>query len=228
MQYDISFSIDFRRNPYKGRYLALEGLDGAGKTVQIERVAAYFREKGYDFITVTEPRRTGLIGRVINEFLQKRVKIHPVSLQYLFCADRIVQQEEIILPALKRGQTVISHRCFWSSVPYGIIDRTKDGYSLEVGNMLVVAQSILSMYYQVVVPDVTFFLDLPAETAFSRLKGMGIAREYYETKKRLINVKKGYDWMLSKFSKEFTILNGNKSVDEVMKSILNNLPKELQ
>ena len=225
MRYDVSFSIDFRRNPYKGFYIAFEGIDGSGKTVQAERLVEYFREQGKSVLMVSEPRRTGLIGRVINEFLQKRVKLPPISLQYLFSADRISHQEEIIIPALKRGEVVISHRCFWSAIPYGIMDRSEKKYNYEAGDALLVAQSVLSMYHQIMIPDTTFYLNVSSETALNRLLKMGIPQEYYETKEKLTNVKKGYEWMIKKFQKEFVVVDGERSSGEVTKEIIDKLPK---
>lgn len=225
MKYDVSFSADLRRNPYKGLYIALEGIDGAGKTVQLERIKHIFSEQKKDFTIVTEPRRTGVIGKVINEFLQKRVKLPPASIQYLICADRIAYQAEVILPALKRGEAVISHRCFWSAVPYGIMDRSNGGYKVDVGNMLIVAQSILSMYYQIVIPDITFYLNISAETALVRLNKMGVAKEYYETHEKLISVKKGYEWMIERFPNEFTVIDGERGVDEVTEDMLKVISK---
>lgn len=220
MKYNVAFSVDFRRNPFHGQYIAFEGIDGAGKTVQAERLAMMLREQKKDVHMVSEPRRNGIIGRVINEFLQKRVTLPPVSLQYLFSADRISHQEEIILPALKKGQTVISHRCFWSAVPYGIMDRSDGGYNVDLGNTILVAQSILSMYFQVVVPDITFYLDISSETALERLREMGTVMEYYETKEKLEKVRNGYKWMIEKFPKEFTVIDGEREIDEITDDIL--------
>lgn len=220
MNYNISFNTDFRRNPYKGRYIALEGIDGSGKTVQAEHTASYFREKEEEVLAISEPRRVGMIGRLINEILQKRANLPAVAIQYLFSADRISHQDEVILPALKRGMHIISHRCFWSSIPYGIIDRSNDKYNYEAGETLLAAYSILSIYYQIVAPDITFYLNVSAETAMSRLKKTGIKSEYYETLEKLKKVKKGYDWMVKKFPKEFVVIDGEKSPEEVTRDIV--------
>ena len=46
MRYHIEFDISLRKNPYKGVYIAIEGIDGSGKTTQAEKLARYFKEKG--------------------------------------------------------------------------------------------------------------------------------------------------------------------------------------
>jgi dTMP kinase len=221
--YQINFNLDFKRNKNKGLYIALEGIDGAGKTVQSKKLLDYFAEKGKNVLTVTEPRRTGLIGRVINEFLQKRIKIPAASFQYLITADRIAEQNEVIVPALEKGQIILSHRCFWSAIPYGILDITKGKSDFNVGNTLLVAQGILSMYFQIVIPDITFYLDVPAKVALERLASMGTKFEYYERLDRLTNVKKGYDWMINKFKDEFTVIKGDKDPEIIMQELMSKI-----
>ncbi|HVZ58465.1 MAG TPA: dTMP kinase [Patescibacteria group bacterium] len=223
--YDVSYSIDFKRNMYKGLYVAFEGIDGAGKTVQLEKVSDYLREQKMPFTVISEPRRTGPVGRLINEVLQKRAHLPPTAIQYLFSADRITHQHDIILPALARGEAVLSHRCFWSSVPYGLMDWMETNSSTDLGENLLVAQSILSMYYQHTVPDVTFYLDVPAETAMKRIKQMGTMPEYYEKKEKLERVRNGYLWMMEKFPDELVMINADQEVDVVTEDILNVVQK---
>jgi len=224
MNYPVAFKTDFKRNPYKGLYIALEGIDGSGKTVQEELLAAYFRKTGKEALVISEPRRVGMIGRVINEVLQKRATLPPVAIQYLFVADRVSHQEEVIFPALKNGINILSHRCFWSAIPYGMMDRAKTkALNYEVGEALLVAQSVLSMYYQITIPDITFYLKVSAETAIKRLKKQGIKSEHYETLEQLKRVQKGYDWMIKKFPKEFVVINGEQDPAKVSEDIINYL-----
>src|SRR5207253_2723229 len=114
MKYHVSFDIDFRRNIYPGKLIALEGIDGSGKTTQVERIAQILRQKDKKIFLTTNPT-DGVIGRMIRDALNGKIKLSPVSWQYLYSADRQMQQEEI-LPRLEKGETVITHRYFWSAV----------------------------------------------------------------------------------------------------------------
>lgn len=220
MNYDIAFNMDFRRNPYKGIYVVLEGIDGAGKTVQAERIAKYFKKKDVQTFQISEPRRSGVIGSVINKFLQKKINLPAASLQYLFVADRIAHQEEIIIPSLKNGQMVISHRNFWSSIPYGIADRSNKNSDHKIGEVLMVAQSILSMYYQIMVPNKTIYLDVSVEESLKRINSSGVFKEYYENKEKLSTVKKGYEWLIKRFPVEFAVIDGAQTIDKVTEDII--------
>ena len=225
MKYHISFDIEFKRNQSEGLYIALEGIDGSGKTTQIERLKEYFSKQGKEVITTREPRKNeGLIGELIQKILHGKTHIPPVAFQYLFSADREMHHEELILPALKTGKVVLSDRCFWSSIPYGIMDR---GGNLDenTAEYMLVAQSILSMYHQFTTPDFTFYLDLPLNLAIDRIGTSGEEKEIYEEKDILEKTIKGYHFLLQKFPEEFIIIDATRSVtdvtDEIIKKIQN-------
>lgn len=218
--YHVEFDLDLKRNPHKGLYVAFEGIDGAGKTVQAERLLEYFQNNKKDCLIVNEPRRTGLIGRVINEVLQQRVKIPDVSLQYLIAADRISEMHDLVLPSLEKKTTVISHRCFWSAVPYGILDITDGKGNFEAADTIIVSRSILSLYYQIIVPDITFYLDIAPEKALNRLKKMGGSLEYYEKLDKLKKINEGYHWLIKKFPKEFVVIDGDQDPDQITKDLI--------
>ena len=175
-------------------YIVLEGIDGSGKTTQVEKLAEYFRNQGKEVILTREPRRNeGIIGRLIAEVLKGDATVSSTALQYLFTADRVMHYEELILPALQEEKVVISDRCFWSAIPYGILDRMKEEreYNFTDGKIILVAQGILSMYHEFLVPDFTFYLDVPVEVCFNRIKSTGAKMEIYETKDKLGKIKKG-------------------------------------
>ena len=221
MKYHIDLDIDLRRNKGKGLYIALEGIDGSGKTTQAELLAKYFKEKGKDVITTREPRKEGLIGDLVHKILRGEVKIPNLALQYLFTTERVMHHEEVILPALNAGKIVISDRCFWSAVVYGILDKSEE-YGYESANKLLIAQSILSMYHQFTVPDYTFYLNISIDSAMERInkKHESAPKEIYEEKEKVEKVKKGYDWLINKFGAEISSIDGEKPVDQVTQDIL--------
>lgn len=221
MKYHVAFDIDFKRNPYMGKYIALEGIDGCGKTTQVAALKETLEKSGKTVVTRHEPTRKGPIGELIHKVLQAREKISPVSLQYLFSADRAVLQATVI-DALRKGKIVISDRCFWSSIPYGLADRESLDYSNE-GEVLTVAYSLLSFYHQFMVPDYTFYLDISIDKALIRLSAMHKTQEIYEKKEKLEKIAKGYQWLLKKFPKEITVVNGKQPVESATKEILHKL-----
>ena len=226
MKYHIEFDLDLKRNNDKGLYIAIEGIDGSGKTTQVEELAKYFEEKGKKVIRTREPRKEGMIGDLVHQILRGEKKIPDKALQYLFSTDRVIHHEEVILPALGRGDIVISDRCFWSAVVYGILDRTKD-YDYKEANQILIAQSILSMYHQFTVPDYTFYLNISLDEAMKRIekKHENAPREMYEQKDKVEQVRKGYDWLLKEFGAEITTINGEKHIDEVTEEMVRMIEK---
>ncbi|MEK7572001.1 MAG: dTMP kinase [Patescibacteria group bacterium] len=223
MKYHVEFDIDLKRNTSKGRYIVFEGIDGSGKTTQVEKITEYLRQQGEDIVKTREPRKDqGVIGELIQKILQGKTKIPPVAFQYLFSAEREIHHEELIRPSLAAGKSVLSDRCFWSVVPYGItdLDHHLDENTAEY---MLVAQSILSMYHQFIVPDITFYLDVPLEVAWKRLGRAEGKREIYEDKRTLERTIKGYNWLLQKFPKEFIVIDATKSVEEVTAEIIKKL-----
>lgn len=221
MKYHIDFDIELRKNDQKGIYIALEGIDGSGKTTQVEELAEYFESKGKKVVRTREPRKEGIIGDLVSKILKGELRIPPKAFQYLFSTDRVIHLEEVVLPALKEGKVVISDRSFWSAVVYGILDKSKD-YDYKEANQILIAQSILSFYHQFTAPDYTFYLHINLDEAMKRIaqKHEENAKEIYETREKVEAVRKGYDWMMKKFQTEITIIDGEKSITEVTKEMI--------
>ncbi len=221
MKYHISFDLEFKRNPYKGLYIALEGIDGSGKTKQAEELAAYFESKKKKVILVTEPRKDSKVfSDLVHKILLGKISLSPIALQYLFSADRVQNHIENVIPALKAGKIVISHRAFWSIVPYAISDLDPKLYN-NTAQFLLVANNVLSMYHQFILPDITFYLNVPADEAMRRLrKRKNKQKEFYEKEEKLRKHIIGYQWELKTFPKEFTIVDGKQDPEEVMHQIL--------
>jgi len=79
---------------------------------------------------------------------------------------------------------------------------------------------VLSMYNQFLVPDITFYLDVSVATGLSRRNDSTKEKELYENAEKMEKVARGYKWLLQEFAKEFTIIDGEKSVGEVQGEIL--------
>jgi dTMP kinase len=223
MKYHVEFDLDLRKNPYPGKYIALEGIDGSGKTTQVQMLVDYFRKQGKNVIQTREPRKIGLIGEIVHKVLKKEVKFSDLALQYLFATDRVLSQDEVIIPALKRGDIVISDRCFWSAIVYGVLDRTGWNYDPKSTSFLLIVYSILSMYHQFVTPDYTFYLDISLETSLKRLREKEDTKEIYEDEEKLKKVIDGYDWLSKNFAKEMIPVNGEKFADGVFKEIISKI-----
>jgi len=227
MKYHVSFDIDFKRNPYKGSYIALEGIDGSGKSEQTEKLAAYFAAQRKEVLIVSEPRKdSNIFNDLIHRILLGKISLSPIALQYLFSADRVQNQEEVVVPSLKAGKVVISHRVFWSIIPYAISDLDPKLYE-NTAQFLLVANNVLSMYHQFILPDVTFYLDVSVDEAMKRLqKRKNKLKEFYEKEEKLRKHVIGYQWEMKQFPKEFIVIDGNQAPEQVMQEIIEKLKRK--
>lgn len=221
MKYQIKFDLEFRKNPYKGLYIAVEGIDGSGKTTQVEKLIKYFKSKGKPVVATSEPRKSdSVVGELIHKVLLSKIKIPSEALQYLYSADRVINHKTVVEPSLEKGETVISHRCFWSVIPYGVFDKGISVNETADTQVLFVAQGLLSMYHQFIVPDLTFYLDISVDAAMKRLSKMKKVRELYEKKEKLEKVVAGYKWLVKQFPKEITVINAEQSEEAVFAQII--------
>jgi len=118
---------------HRGKFITFEGLDGVGKSTQLENLAAYLRRRGIDVITTREPGGTALGEKLRTVLLSSRTSDLSFRAELaLMFADRAQHVEEQILPALERGQWVLCDRFTDSSEAY-------QGGGRELGSQLVLA-----------------------------------------------------------------------------------------
>ncbi len=220
MKQHISFDLDLKRNPYPGTYIAIEGIDGSGKSTQVELVTNYFTNKGLDVVRTSEPNDSLLVGKLIREILFSKIKVPSKAYQSLYSADRVVNHETIVTPALKSGKMVLSHRSFWSVVPHGILDVGKEKFSHSDADPILVANGVLSHYYQFLAADLVFYLDVSVEAVMQRFSKAQKKTDLYEKHEKLATIRRGYQWEIENFPGEFTVINGEQDETAITQEII--------
>jgi dTMP kinase len=148
-----------------GRFITLEGGEGAGKSTQIQVVKDYLEARGIDVIVTREPGGTP-VGQEIRNLLVSgdKDKWSPLSETLLILADRAAHLERVIRPALADGKYVVCDRFFDSTRAYQGI---AGGLGLEIIHNL--QQPVLAT----TLPDVTLLLDIDPEKGLSRAQERG-------------------------------------------------------
>lgn len=141
-------------------FITLEGPDGSGKTTQIAPLADFLRQRGLTVLTTREPGGTS-IGEQVRTVLHRldNTAMHPRSETLLYLAARAQLVEEVIRPALVRGEIVISDRFADSTLAY-------QGYGH--GNDLQIVRQLLHFATGGLWPDLTILFDLSAEEGLRR------------------------------------------------------------
>ncbi len=144
----------------QGRLISFEGLDGAGKTTQMDLLEHWLKSRGVPYVRTREPGGTPL-GVEIRHLLLNRpgLAITPLAEAFLFQADRAQHFATLVLPALREGKLVITDRCLDASIAY-------QGYARGVGAELVEQLSMLAT--QGHKPDLTILLDLDPSQVHNR------------------------------------------------------------
>src|SRR3989338_4884308 len=107
------------KNPYPGKFIVFEGLDGSGQSTQAAPLRDFLIKNGHEVVLTKEPTKDSEAGKKIREALGKNTEVSPMYLQGLFAEDRKEHLDKVIIPALMGGKTVISDRYFFSSFAFG-------------------------------------------------------------------------------------------------------------
>jgi dTMP kinase len=140
-----------------GLFVVLEGGDGAGKSTQLARLAAWLRETGHDVVVTYEPGDTSLGGTLRTLLLDPASgDVSPRAEAMLYAADKAQHVYEVVRPALDAGKIVVCDRYVDSMIAYQGAGRVLD--ATEVRGLADWATGGL-------VPDLTVVLDVPVERA---------------------------------------------------------------
>ena len=192
-----------------GKFITLEGVDGAGKTSHIEFIKEYLTNLKLDFIMTREPGGTEL-GERLREILLHD-EMTPKTETILMFAARNEHIEKVIRPGLTSGAIVISDRFTDASYAYQSGGKGVEDEEIDVLKDLV--QKNLQ-------PDLTFLFDLPVEVSIKRLKKTRKLDKFEKEEKDFHeNVRKKYLTIAKNNPKRFSVLNSEKSIDEIQSQI---------
>ncbi|MDT7943952.1 MAG: dTMP kinase [Dehalococcoidia bacterium] len=145
--------------PGEALFLTLEGGEGVGKSTQARALARLLYRSGCPTILTREPGGTALGRRLRRLLLQKGASPSPWAELFLFAADRAQHAAEVILPALRAGQTVICERFTDSTIAY-------QGYGRGLDLQMV--RQVCQMASYGLTPHLTVLLDMEPEAALAR------------------------------------------------------------
>ncbi|MEO8294194.1 MAG: dTMP kinase [Gemmatimonadota bacterium] len=142
-----------------GRFLVVEGPDGAGKSSLVAALAARMREAGHEPVVVREPGGTNAAEALRRELLDKTRHFEPLEELLYITAARADLINHVIRPGLESGRTVLSDRFELSTFAYQVAGRGIDGGVAEIFNKAATGG---------LKPDLTLVLDVPASVGMER------------------------------------------------------------
>lgn len=205
-----------------GILIAIEGIDGCGKSTLAPQLYSYFSEKAYNFpcLLTREPSTTAL-GKAVRALLSEQpAPLSPLSEFLLFAADRAEHFKNIVLPALQKNMIVISDRLSDSSLAYQGYGRGVDLTFIETVNKECMQQRE---------PDLVIYLKIDLETALYRIHHRKLPLTSFEKEensfwKKVIN---GFDTLFAK-KKNCLIIDATKPIDQVFEETIKKLQPYLK
>ncbi len=202
-------------------FVTLEGIEGSGKTTQVEKIVAFFETRGYDCVTTREPGGTAIGAHIRRLLLDPgNTDLVPQAELLLYTADRVQHIREVIAPALMRGCAVICDRFFDATLVY-------QGYARGLDRSLI--RSLHRLVCDDLQPDITLLLDLSPSLGLSRawrrIQAGGPLQPESRFEQEAIafhqRVREGYLDLARKEPQRFHIIDAAQEQDAVTRAVIN-------
>jgi len=192
----------------KGRFITLEGGEGAGKSTMLERVAGWIEQSGAKVIKTREPGGTELAEKLREILLDRNnISLSGKSELLLMFAARAQHLDDLIRPALDRGDWVVCDRFTDATWAY-----QGGGRGLPSADI----RALETLVHGDLQPDLTLLLDLPVEQGLRRAHRRGQADRFeQETKKFFERVRKSYLERAVQFPGRFAVIDASLAVEDV-------------
>ncbi len=187
-----------------GLFIVIEGIDGTGKSTQAKMLERALKEAGQTVILDREPS-DGPYGKILRDSATTG-RLSPQEELDLFHKDRKHHLDEVILPALQRGETVILDRYYFSTMAYQG-QRGFDPQEIRETNLRFAPN-----------PDILFILDLEVDQARERIGVRGDTTNEFEQRDALQYCR---DTFLSVSNEEFAhVIDSSQTLDEIHQQML--------
>lgn len=204
----------------RGCFITFEGIDGCGKSTQINMLKEYLGKESREVLLVREPGGT-VIGEKIREILlsKKNDNMSPLTELLLFEAARAQITSEVIIPSVEKGITVLCDRFYDSTYAYQGYARGMGGETVELLNNIATGSFA---------PDITFVLDLSVEQALARRQGRGEAEDRMEAMgiEFQRKVREGY-LELARKEERVKLIDASRTAEEIHGDILKIIKEKL-
>lgn len=209
--------------------VALEGIDGCGKSTLAKMLFDYLNTKHYNVQIIKFPTQDNLFGRMIHTILNgNRYELHPFALQMIFALDKYCNLEKLIN---HKDKVIILDRYILSSIAYGLYDLSK---IKSIDSRDIKALEQLTAYLPQ--PDITFYIDanvkMCIERKYKQLETLQQYKQMYEHREILEIVQRWYRYCVNEYMVKmsngltpykYVWINGNDKLDNILNDIIKSL-----
>ena len=201
-----------------GRFIALEGIEGSGKTLQLSLLSDEFKRRNIPIVVTREPGGTPFGSRLRRILLESGGPGREAEAELLlYLADRFQHLAEVIEPALRQGRTVLCDRYHAATLAY-------QGYARGIGFPLV---DKLARALRIRMPDLTLILDLEVESGLARARrrnavegNQAWGRFEAETMRFHRRVREGYRQLAEREPDRITLVDASGNPQQTLKKLL--------
>lgn len=197
-----------KEHDYPGKFIVIEGADGAGTTTQSEKLAEQL-----DNSYLTAEPSSNDIGQKITEMISEG-GYSPEAVALTFTADRLTHLEEEVIPKLKEGRIVVCDRYYHSSFIYQSIQGAD-------------RQWIKSMNRDAIKPDLTIIMDISADEGLERIDSRGGAESIFEELSFQEKVVAGYRDLSQDLNEEVVLVDATQSIQNVFQDTKEKIDSKL-
>ena len=191
-------------------FISFEGIEGSGKSTQIELIEELISAKGYQVKKLREPGTTELGEKIRNIFLEKTTEtVDPITEAFLLYASRKHLDQNFLRQNLNDGAIVIADRYADATLAY-----QSYGKGLDHNFVKLIHDSS-----QLLSPDLTFYMDISAELSRERISDREMDRMESESIDFFKKVREGYLQIAQDNPERVVVLDANKTIDELHESI---------
>jgi len=202
----------------KGKFITIDGVEGAGKSTQINFICNYLKDKGINVVLTREPGGTDIGEKIRELLLNTDSKMHPDTELLLMFAARNEHIYSKILPTLKAGNWVLSDRFTDASYAY-----QGGGRGLDIVRIAQLESWVLQDFN----PDITLLLDVPVEIGMQRVKSRGVKDRIEQENLDFFNrVRIAYINRSRQYPERIKLIDASQSVENTstqIQAILNTL-----
>ena len=191
-------------------FISFEGIEGSGKSTQIDLLESHLKKLGHKVAKLREPGTTLMGEKIRDIFLQDTVeKVDPITEAFLLYASRKHLDQNFLREKISQGYIVIADRYSDATFAYQCFGK---GLSKDFIDFIHNSSDLLT-------PDLTFYMDITAEMSRERISNRAMDRMESESIEFFDKVRKGYLEIVSENPERVISLDATKSIDELKDEI---------
>ena len=202
----------------KGIFISFEGIDGCGKTTQIELAATYLKKKSLEFVITREPGGCRISEQIRTILLDaENMAMRPKTEALLYAASRIQHLDEQILPALLEGKIVLCDRFLDSSEAY-------QGYGRKLGSGYIRGINAYALEHM---PDLTFYFRCSPKQSRVRMGPRQTDRLEQENIDFFERVCEGYEQIASRDKERIFCIDATANIEKIAEQVQRHIQNRL-